>query len=423
MGFEIFADKVGDPKELTQLFRQVVEKFFPVRPEYAGARKTLEDFIKTPEELQDKKEEYKAASRIASEAWWYAVRASAAFSRVGEPLFLSILKTYTLPQALRKKVEMAARFFSKKPRFTSKKYGLERDLEKLDLYDKWEKSSREYLSLAEQTLTYKEHQEGETKIKAGPFTLVNTGGFSPKVMQEVADLAHRAVTLATHSGVGQVCYGDIQVTNTLARSNVAAFYYIDKDEVFVRANIKDVTQTIYTLLHELGHRYVRKFLRGNLQSQLDRLYAHVRQQESERVREREKSLEKPKPGEIFVDNGETYKVIAVTINRKGKYEVKLVLEGDPHRGGTISLQGYHNKKTNTNTRPKSFLEDPEFKGFVTEYSKSNREENFCEMFAIYCLGELPVHQSVFFEELLFGVPKTASFRQAHRIAARWLVEA
>ncbi len=64
------------------------------------------------------------------------------------------------------------------------------------------------------------------------------------------------------------------------------------------------------------------------------------------------------------------------------------------------------------------LRPVDFKGFVTAYAKKDATENFAEMFAFYCTGDLPPSQSVLFEELVFDT-KTA---HVHRLARRFLME-
>jgi hypothetical protein len=87
----------------------------------------------------------------------------------------------------------------------------------------------------------------------------------------------------------------------------------------------------------------------------------------------------------------------------------------------ISLEGYLAAKGQN----RNVDEEPDYKGFVTDYAKESPAENFAEMFAYYCQGRLPVLQSVAFEELAFGGgsshPLGQSIFAARRTFARWVM--
>ena len=71
----------------------------------------------------------------------------------------------------------------------------------------------------------------------------------------------------------------------------------------------------------------------------------------------------------------------------------------------ISLEGYYQLK-GIDVRKR-----PDFKGFITTYAKSDPEENFCEMFAFYCRGDLPNAQAVLFEKVISGMGDLAYYKE------------
>lgn len=422
----VLSERVGEPKELVREFEAALNHILTLTPaEISWAKGQLEQMIK------EGWEGVQAPSWPRYDEFWkIAMKSSAAIEhgwpRVHEPghkLFLAILQTYTLPPALRKKVEIASRAYLKgiKPRYKSRGR-LGRYLEWLALYEKYDALWRAHLAIAKEALAKgKEHAEegeGATKIKVGPFTLVNTGGFNEKQMNEVADVVQKAAAYAQSSGLGDVCYGEVQVTNTISKGNVLAFYLLAKDEMFIRANVKASTDVVRTVLHELGHRYEHKFLKGTSRD-VASLYNTLSGQEITRKFDRDKAKAKlPKPGETMVSKGKTYVVVQSLPDFKAGYKIHLHLEEDPRVKAAIAFDGWLAAKGES---ARDFDSDPNYVGFITEYAKrGGPSENFAEMFAYYCMGRLPVLQSEPFENLVFGTAKTASERLLHRVASRSL---
>lgn len=423
----VVADAVGDPKSLLIQFEEEVKKAESKCPpgSYALALKMKEqasEIVKTTGRFSSKDiPGYEEMSKLAFNCRVLLSLVSQWTSAYGNKLFLAILQQYALPPALRKKVEMAARTYSK-TRHTVRRKPPGQDFEYIGDFEKLLKVLRLHVDVAKDALAKgKEHAEGgddagaATKVNVGSFTLVNTGGFTSKMMETVADVVKKAADAIRTSGLGKVLYGDILVTNTIMKDpKVLAFYMTANDEMFIRANVKANINTVQTVLHELGHRYQFKFL--NDKPGVNRLYRLVAGQENDRERDLQKAMKAPEVGETIVIKGDLYRVRRVTWDRGGE---KVVLE-DPNnpRGGyaSISLEGYLSHKGLAPDRTRNFDEAPNYKGFVTNYAKTDPDENFAEMFAFYCLGRLPVMQSVAFEELVFGTSKTA---QALRLARRF----
>lgn len=405
---EIIAERIGDPKAFLAEYERAVESLVIPPGTLLSAKKILEAWEPgkpwTPVEAN--------AGTVGYSAKRHAIDGQRKVNDPGHKLFLSILQTYTLPPALRKKVEMASRLYLKEtnPRFKNR--GLTSYLEYIRVYEKYMALLQAHLATAKEAIAKgKEHSEGgeggegATKMKVGPFTLVNTGGFSEKQMQEVADVVQKVTAYAQSSGVGDVCYGEIQVTNTISQAKTLAFYLIASDEMFIRANVKGTTDTVQVVLHELGHRYDRKFLKDKNGPAV--LYRILEGQERSRKWDAPKKMPKPNPGDTLKSKGKTYVVTQVLPDYKAGFKVYLSLEGQPSSTATVPLEGFWELK---GEKSRKFEEDPEYIGFVTNYAKTGGPgENFAEMFSYYCLGKLPVKQSVPFEQLLFeGTIKTAS---------------
>lgn len=192
---------------------------------------------------------------------------------VGFYLFQSLLQQYdvaALGAAVRKTVERASVAY-----LTSKKKirvpgGLWQDY--CDVWLEQVGLAQTYLQAAKTVLERGARHDTkpiEEQTHAGPFRIVNTGGFDPAKISMVARAVEKASDLIRRAGQTRVLYGDVLVSNTLIRGSLA-FYEVGSDEFFVRANVsarKDWTgrtlpvepELVETIIHELGHRLEYRF--------------------------------------------------------------------------------------------------------------------------------------------------------------------
>ncbi len=327
------AERVGDPKELLGVFEHAVKVIEAQIPE--------DQIIEAKHALGAAKSGVPAEiikyDGLALKAFFTVKHAHHQISGPGHKLFLSILQTYVLPPALRKKIEIASRVYLKdvNPRIKAKG-GADFYLERIEVWEKFRFLLRSHVQYAKEAIAHgKEHAEegeGATKMRVGPFTLVNTGGFDGKQMDEVADVVQKATAYAQSAGLGDVCYGEVQVTNTIHKANVLAFYLLAKDEMFIRANVKATTDVVRTVLHELGHRYQHKFMPGR-DRDVERLYHELSGQEIRRKYDTTK-VKLPQPGETMEAKGKTYVVTRTLPDLKSGYKVYLhSSRGGPERKG------------------------------------------------------------------------------------------
>jgi len=229
-----------------------------------------------------------------------------------------------------------------------------------------------------------------TKFPAGSFTVVNSGGFPEKTIRTVVDLVKKADQALKRSGFPQVCYGPVFITKTVGRSSsVLAFYDLKTDDMYVRANLKGSGNSILlNFLHEVGHRFDFKFLKDNQGKQ--RLYNEVSRQEGQR------EFIAPIVGTQFKDHkGLNWEVLRVSGS-------SLYVQDAEGRTGTMSVRGYYEQ-----TGKLRDTANPKHLGFVSAYAKTDPDENFAEMFSLYCDDTLPVMQSLSFEEVCFGKQDTS----------------
>jgi hypothetical protein len=396
----------GDPRELLAAFEKAVRDTLTVPMEtVSSAKKALAEFIADPD-VDSRAARYQEVARIASKVSECIAWSNHRLYAPGKTLFLTLLQAYHLPPALRKKVETVSRAYGR-PTKPKSVMGEEAFVK----YEKLAEALETQLDVARKALAQgKEHAEegeGATKIKVGPFVLVNAGGFDAKVMEKVARVVAEAVSLLRAADLDRVCYGEIQITNTLSKANVLAFYHIEKDDLFVRANLE--RDSLKTILHELGHRFDFKFLSGRVRD-LERLYQSIAIQEIGRKDKRGV----PAVGETVIERGKTWKVTEVQKYGRGGPKVFMVNVDDPRQKASIALEGWFAMKGES---MRDFDTNPNYEGYVSNYAKSGGpRENFAEMFAHYALGDLPVLQSRRFEGLIFGT-KAAAVRLARRFSA------
>lgn len=413
-----------DPKALLVKFKAELDRWLlpedAVR-EAARAIQKLEaevENVHTQERLLNTPE-LRLHAQTALQGYRNAVQGYVAMEQPGLKLFLAILQTYTLPPALRKKIEIAARHYHKSTRVPRRSYGAAGYLRDIDIYERFEDTIGGHLAYAEKAVEVgKEHAEtgAVTKLRVGSFTLINTGGFSEEVTETIAGLLKKAEALLRSSGFESVCYGNVPITNKVGRDGIAAFYVIQEDALFVRADAPSDHDTLRTILHELGHRYDFK----NLPAQeVRRLYHLLEGQEDTHLQDRKL----PAMGEEIITESKKKKTIFEVVGYRpapgGGMYILLGLKGEPGVVGRTTLEAWHTFKPAQRDPDTT----PNYKGFVTNYAKKDEHENFAEMFSFYCLGRLPVLQSVPFEELCFhgkvSLPHGRVDRLACRVALRW----
>lgn len=197
----------------------------------------------------------------------------------GKTLALAILQQLTLPTTLRKAVESSAKWWGKavrgprgESRAEKQRLGVQLYLEHLTIFRKYEKLYEDAIASGKQ---HSAEGEGATRLPAGPFTVVNTGGFDQDIMAECVKVVHKAAVAMQGIGLGKVLYGDVLISGKVMGKKDAAFYDPRQDEMFVRPNATDAA--VRVICHELTHRLVAKFLQARI-DEIDRIYATIKTQ-------------------------------------------------------------------------------------------------------------------------------------------------
>jgi hypothetical protein len=307
-------------------------------------------------------------------------------------LFLALIQQYELSPTHLKKVEQYSKFYAKS------RLGRKKDAQQaLDYFPKLLAQYREQLATVKDILANTkvrgEGVDGVRTLDAGSFKVVNTGGFDQATMEKAARIVKEAEKLLRAKGLGKVCYGEILVSNQIAKKRTLAFYMVDSDEMFIRADLQGhESEALKTVLHELGHRLYFKFLRQWARGIRD-IYRTLKdgQQASESdVVEAvlaDPNL-KPKPGDSITDPKRKVEFVVEAISyRRSVCTVNLARKEDPSSKASVPLLTYLDLKG---------IKPPEVAstsgGFITPYAGTNYEENFAEMISYLCINELPMNQ-------------------------------
>ena len=374
--------KVADVEELPALLREfgkIIEGLITSR----GGPRDLEAAV------EDFPDDYDTQLHAA-------VAVGAAFKLVKhhgiELLFYGLVQHYVMDRKDRKIIERASRKFAKG---SQRRITLDKAVE---IYKKALKEYRDIFEAAQRVVRGgKLHTEegSETTMEAGPFMLINAGGFDAKKMETAQKVVEQAAKKLKSKGLGKVCYGSVQVTNTIGRSTrVLAFYLVNKDQMFVRANLRGkLGPAVMSVTHELGHRLHFKYLKSKDQ-QIQDIYDRIKGQEDAKLEEALEDPAKsvPPTGSTIQEGRKTWEVIGWERNfRTMGIDIKLVLQQDPERKVKARLPLRAWLKSNSSGSGVSF---------VSNYASTNHEENFAEMIAHYCEGLLPDDQVEMLKEVL-----------------------
>jgi hypothetical protein len=420
------ADSFGDPGDLLAQFKRAVAKY---AEKEAMAKKYVEAFaevtklqaegapaekikavrenalVQTIEESQDGKRRkerdlsYEITTHSMQHGW-------GKIQDVAQNLCWAILQQLVLPPKPRKAIEAIAKFYARTPRFSTRGRTYEEARAKavqiyLDFLEDFRKQEKVFEIAISQGKQHAGEGEGATRFKAGPFTLVNSGGFSTEQMQNIAKLAEEAAQKMAGIGLGKVNYGDIILSNRIERPNWAAFYVVAKDEMFIRADSKVNMDTVRVLCHELTHRLEHKFLQGK-EHEISQLYSTINTHTGFMS-----ETELPAFGASVPYKGEPWKVIERDTRRRS---VKLA-PANPLRCFVCAEKGraehepdeehkFPIARRETIVMPAAMffkLNGVEQKvdplDFITGYAKKGGPgENFAEMVSFYAIGKLPKEQ-------------------------------
>lgn len=261
-----------------------------------------------------------------------------------------VLKLVTLKQPPNQKLFDVAR----------KEFARTRDFDYVAWFEK-HKRMLEYLLTSD---TWPDLSPGNDETMIGKIRVINQ---TPNDIDKTMSLVRQAVTHINNSGVpglSKVLYGDVFIVGDIARKKgLAARYFLTSDRIEVISVKRFSDLGLHSLIHEFGHRFWNKFMDTNVKAKWK---AHHTQMTYGKLETR--SL-------VVGDTLPFYKGNPTIIDRQDRllivqYEDGTTMKADP-------MQVYTH-----------FAEYTKQMRFPTPYAASDVEEHFCEVLALYCMGEL-----------------------------------
>lgn len=171
----------------------------------------------------------------------------------GVKLAQAIMGTKEIPDGQQKALELTVRLFMASRRQPNKP---------VEWFDKNYKRLN-FLYDAATKWPDKKEGESEQRFTHGPFTVHNTMGLGGADLEGIKDTITKAVMLIKGlnvSGIDKVLYGDVMVVGQLNKGTAVAWYYPNEDVVYVRPFKNAGYDELHSFIHELGHRYIHKFI-------------------------------------------------------------------------------------------------------------------------------------------------------------------
>jgi len=239
-------------------------------------------------------------------------------------------------------------------------------------------------------------QDSSDEFKRGNWSVVAMTGITHKAFGECLDALDKASEIVSKK-FSQLIYGKVYITSSIhgSRGTIAA-YSDATDEMTLSIKAKESAGDVFSIIHELGHRFIRRFWKDrDAQEKFMRLTAeHRKIKVPVTVEDRERML-----GEFLkmvddVRNNVKAKT-SVDLNRWSSWLLankkniqfllrKYALEKDDSVLDEIKST-FISEEDGTVELDVSAQED----FWVSGYAKQKRswQENFCDAFAMYMLGE------------------------------------
>jgi len=286
-----------------------------------------------------------------------------------------VLGTRSIPPTKVRKLETAARMFVSVA-------GVARNIWT------WYQRNEDNLRLLVEAADWPQRTEGvvsgrEELFTIGKLKVHNTLHLQGKELASTKEVVERAqVFLRKVPAFLKVLYGDVFIVGQISKASTLAWYNVAKDDVYLRPHPSVRVDDVETLLHELAHRWWRKFMDGATKSMWGKHHMDVKYKGGE-------SPKLPAVGEEFPINVKGYTNKPRILSYKGVY---VEIDG----GGLIKVTELQ----------KILRKRQTFAKFPTPYSATDQEEHFAESFSRYLTSHLtPEHEEAFKRIIVQKLPE------------------
>jgi len=325
-----------------------------------------QDFIKA---VQDGKDRGLSGDSRTVRVW--ANRPWVALINKGSRISDGLLSSRSVPRRDSKGMEMAYRLFNNSRRMPK------------DVYKWWAKNEKRIDLLIRGAYNWPEKQEGTDELfKLGRFRIHNTVNAEGAELEALKKAIQRAEKLAKKNpvpGFAKTLYGDLHIVSRLSQAHHAAWYMPGDDSMYLRRGKATGMDEVHALVHELAHRYWKKFADKGAK----RTWHHHHWN----VGNKDPDFDMPGVGD------------EIPLKIRGMKErpvVKMIQHGQyffdtPNHG----LQSHPVRDIH------KFLlkQNKALKNFPTPYSSKSEEEHFAEAVALSALGILPTEHEKALNEI------------------------
>lgn len=206
-------------------------------------------------------------------------------------------------------------------------------------------------------------EQGGDVVQVGGFQVSNSTSLDGDAAVDIVAKAVRALKASDVPGVERCLYGPVRIVGNISgNAKVLAWYFHTLDEIEVLYKKKYDAKAVNSLIHEIGHRYYRKFLPGVVKS---KWYRHHQVLNGSQF---DVPLDKLAPGlQLNFYNGKP------VIDRVVMPYVYFVGDTAKYKFDGIL---------------RDMMRARERGVYPTPYAAKNEEEHFCEALALYVLGDL-----------------------------------
>jgi hypothetical protein len=236
--------------------------------------------------------------------------------------------------------------------------------------------------------------DSEQAFKAGPFVVHNTIGASPEDVESIRSAVEQAakdIESVPVPELTKVLYGEVVIVGRITQKNHAAWYDVQKDQVYVR--VIPGERLITDLIHELGHRFWKKF--APLKAKSDWATRHMTMSRF--------------PKDVKVVMPKVGDTLSFEITGLKEPPVITKIEASKYylpNGGFMSFGRLWD----------ALHKDAVIKQFPTVYASTDKEEHFCEALSLRATGRLTGEHLQAFQSMFEGD------LAAGKVAARFLRE-
>jgi len=226
----------------------------------------------------------------------------------------------------------------------------------------------------------------ESSFKHGPFTIINKYGYRPDEYETVLALLDKAAGAVSKTGFGAVLDGvAVSLVGKSSARGTAGRYYESGDALDLNVESRYRFDAVYTLIHELGHRYWSKQLSNSQQEAYEEAYSRSNgvtlRQRQDMFQALQKAGFQPRRAVRFLEDPALGELLQNYFKEYFGQSSSKDLAAAYARGEQWVEKNF--------VRPSSkyvFVGSPKTVT-VTDYAKTNMKEDFAETFTHYVLGK------------------------------------